>query len=133
MRSQSYPITEPASSTAAGILGWKLLGGAAGAATAAAAVVMLMTPPRNRREWAVGLICTLVGSICGGAAVVQYLNLAAWMDSYPGLVALIGIAFACGLPAWAVVRWCFTWMERRQDKDIVEVAADLRRSLGDRP
>jgi predicted exporter len=87
---------------------------------------MLMTPPRSPREWAVGLISTVLGSICGGAAVVQHFGMQSWLASYVGLVALLGLAFACGLPAWAIVRWGFTWMIKRQDKDLGEIAAELK-------
>lgn len=121
---------EPASSAAAGAVGWKLIGGAAGAAAGgaglAAIVVMLMTQPRSAREWAVALISTVVGSIAGGAAVVQHFGLQAWTHDYIGLVGMLGLVFACGLPAWALVRWAFTWMERRKDKDLGEVADELR-------
>lgn len=124
-------MTEPTTSGAAGIAGWKLIGGAAGVAAGgaglAAIVVMCMTPPRSPREWAVALITTVLGSVCGGAALVQYLGLHAWTLDYLGLVALLGLVFACGLPAWAIVRWTFTWMERRRDRDIAEIAAELRR------
>lgn len=127
-------MPEPtASSTAGGIALWKLAGGAAGVAAGgaglAAVIVMLMTPPRSPREWAVGLISTVLGSVCGGAAVVQHFGIQAWLGSYVGLVALLGLAFACGLPAWAVVRWGFTWMIRREGKDIGEVIADARKVL----
>lgn len=124
-------MAEPASGAAAGAAaGWKLIGGAAGAAAGgaglAAIVVMLMTQPRSPREWAVGLISTVIGSVAGGAAVVQQYGLQAWMDSYVGLVAMLGVVFACGLPAWAIVRWCFTFIERRKDKDAAEVFDELR-------
>ena len=39
---------------------------------------------------------------------------------------MLGIVFACGLPGWAIVRWVFTWMERRRDKDIAEIAGEVR-------
>lgn len=118
-------MTEPTSSAAAGIAGWKLIGGAAGAAGLASLVVMCMLPPRSLREWVVGLVSTVVGSVCGGAAVVQYLDLHAWADTYVGMVALIGLVFACGLPAWMLVRWAFTFMARRADKDLAEVAGEV--------
>ncbi|KQT11070.1 hypothetical protein [Ramlibacter sp. Leaf400] len=123
-----------ASAGAAGAaLGWKAVGGAAGFAACgaglAAVIVMLMTPPRSPREWAVGLICTVLGSICGGAAVVQRFGLQEWLHSYTGLVAIMGVAFACGLPAWAIVRWGFTWMIQREGKPLDEVIADARKVL----
>jgi hypothetical protein len=126
-------MAEPTSSTAAGLAGWKLAGGAAGIAAGgaglAAVVVMCMTPPRSTREWAVALISTVLGSVCGGAGVVQHFNLHGWTQDYVGLVALMGLAFACGLPAWAVVRWCFNWIDRRRSADIAEVAAEVRRTV----
>lgn len=126
-------MSDPASSAAGGFAAWKLAGGAAGVAAGgaglAAIVVMLMTPPRSKSEWTVGLISTVVGSIAGGAAAVQHWQLQSWMDGYVGLVALLGLCFACGLPAWAVVRWTFTWMIRREGKDIGEVVEDARKVL----
>lgn len=130
-------MSEPASSGAAGIAGWKLIGGAAGAAAIgaglAAIVVMCMQTPRSAREWAVGLITTVIGSVAGGAAVVQHFSLQAWATTYIGLVALLGLVFACGLPAWAIVRWCFTWMERRRNRDIGEIADEVRRQMKGSP
>lgn len=126
-------MTEPATTGVGAALGWKAVGGAAGVAAGgaglAAVIVMLMTPPRSPREWAVGLISTVLGSICGGAAVVQRWELQSWLTSYTGLVALLGLCFACGLPAWAIVRWSFTWMIRRADKDLGEVIADAKGML----
>lgn len=127
-------MPEPTSSSAAGgIAAWKLVGGAAGFAAGgaglAAVIVMLMTPPRTPKEWAVGLISTVLGSICGGAAVVQHYGLEAWMYSYAGKLAILGLAFACGLPAWAVVRWIFTWIMKRQGQGIDEVIQDAKKVL----
>jgi hypothetical protein len=127
-------MAEPTTSTAAGAAaGWKLIGGAAGAyglgAALATIVVMCMTPPRSKREWAVGLISTVVLSIGGGAAVIERLGLQGWMTTFNGLLAVLGLVFACGLPAWAVVRWSFTWMERRRDKDLGEVVDELKQKV----
>jgi hypothetical protein len=126
----SMPAETAASGVAAGA---KLLSGAVGAyglgAALAAVVVMCMTPPRSPREWAVALISTVVGSIGGGAAAIQHWGLQAWMDTLPGLLAVLGLVFACGLPAWAVVRWGFNWMERRRDRDLGEVFEEARRGI----
>lgn len=129
-------MAEPASSGAAGFAGWKLIGGAAGVAGGAAAlasiVVMLMTPPRSPREWAVGLISTVVTSIAGGSWLLHWLGLADLATTGPaGLAVLFGLCFACGLPGWALVRWAFTWMERRKDKDLGEVAGEAAQSVRD--
>lgn len=60
-------MTDPASSGAAGAAAFKAVGGAsavaAGCAGLAAIVAMLMMPPRSSREWAVGLISTVVREI----------------------------------------------------------------------
>ncbi len=126
-------MSEPISSAAAGAAGFKAIGGTAGAlglgAAVATIVVMLMTPPRSPREWAVGLISTVIGSIAGGAAVIEHFQLQAWMTSFNGLLAVLGIAFACGLPAWAIVRWVFTYIERSRGKDIAEVAREVKEML----
>lgn len=105
-------------------------GMAAGGAGLAAIVVMLMTQPRSAREWAVGLISTVVGSVCGGAWLISYFGLQAWMDTPVGLVAVLGLVFASGLPAWAVVRSAFTWLERRRGKDLGELFKDAKHDFG---
>lgn len=124
-------MTEPTSAGVAGFAGWKMLGGLAAvfaiAAGLAAVVVMCMTPPRHLREWVVGIISTIMGSVGGGAAVVMHFGLQAWANEYLGLVALIGLCFACGLPAWALVRAIFTYIDKQKGKDIVQVAKELRR------
>lgn len=88
-----------------------------------------MTPPRSTREWAVGLISTVIGSIGGGAAVISHFGLHEWMTTPVGLVAVLGLVFACGLPAWAVVRWVFNFILARHGKDIAEVAEDVRDAM----
>ncbi|MGT2433524.1 hypothetical protein ACU4HD_40810 [Cupriavidus basilensis] len=126
-------MSEPISGSAAGVAGWKLIGGLAGAgaigAGLAAIVVMCMTWPRSPKEWAVGATSTIVGSICGGAAVIMKFGLMSWAQEYIGLVALLGLAFACGLPAWAIVRWTFNFIEKRKDASIDDVVADVRKGL----
>lgn len=128
-------MPEPTSSTGvAGFAAFKAMGGAAGMAAGgaglAAIVVMLMTRPRSPREWAVGLISTVTGSICGGAILISYFKLQAWMDTPVGLVAVLGLVFASGLPAWAVVRAAFTWIERRRGKDLGELLRDVKQDFG---
>jgi hypothetical protein len=123
-------MAEPASSGVAGLAGWKLIGGLATvlaiAATLAAVVVMCMTPPRHAREWVVGIISTILGSIAGGAALVHYLGIQAWTQDYLGLVAVLGLAFVAGLPAWTLVRATFTYLEKQRGKDILEIAKDVK-------
>ena len=123
-------MTDPASSGAAGAAAFKAVGGAsavaAGGAGLAAVVVMLMTPPRSPREWAVGLISTVISSIGGGAAVIEHFGLQHWVNSPTGLCAMGGLIFACGLPGWAVVRWVFNFIDRNQDVPIDEVVRKMR-------
>ena len=97
-------------------------------------VVMLMTPPRSTRDWAVGLISTVVTGIGGGAIAVQYFGLQERVDSVTGLVALGGLIFGCGLPGWAIVRWVFNFIEKNRDAGIDEVAKEMKevRWLGGR-
>jgi len=117
-------------SAAAGMAGWKAIGGMAGAgaigAGLASVVVMCTMTPRSPKEWAVGLISTVMGSIGGGAAAIQYFELQHWANTPIGLVAMLGLVFSCGLPAWAIVRWLFNYIERRQGADLVDVARDVR-------
>ena len=136
-------MPEPTSSAsaaagAAGAAAWKAAGGmagmAAGGAGLAAIVVMLMTQPRNAREWAVALISTVVASVAGGAWALHHLGLADLASRGPvGLAMLFGLAFACGLPGWVVVRACFTWVHRRRNRDIAELADEVRKQLRERP
>ena len=127
-------MPEPTSSGVAGAaVAYKAFGGAAAAAasgaTLAAVVVMLMTPPRNKREWAVGLISTVVSSIGGGAMTVEHFGLHHWAFSTMGLCALGGLIFACGLPGWALVRWTFAFIDNRRDDSIDQVAKDVKEML----
>lgn len=124
-------MTEPITgAAAAGAVGWKLLGGAGGivaiGAGLASVVVMCAMTPRSAKEWAVGMISTVMASIGGGAAVIQHFGLQAWANSPIGLVAMLGLVFACGLPGWAVVRWMFNYIAKRQNADLAEVVAEVR-------
>lgn len=123
-------MSEPVTSAAAGAAGWKIIGGAAGAgaigAGLASIVVMCIMTPRSGKEWAVGLISTVVASVGGGAAVIQHFGLQSWVQSPIGLVAMLGLVFACGLPGWALVRWLFNTIERRRDADIAQLAKELK-------
>lgn len=120
-------MSEPISSTAAGVAGWKIIGGLAGTgigAGLAAYIVMAMTKPKTDQEWRAALICTLVGSIGGGACLISWLGIQRWADDVFGRVGMFGIVFACGLPAWLIVRALFLYIDKRRDADITEIIAD---------
>lgn len=126
-------MADPASSGAASAVAFKAVGGAsavvAGGASLAAVVVMLMTPPRSPREWAVGLISTVVSSIGGGAAAIEHFGLHQWVNSPIGLCAIGGLIFASGLPGWAIVRWIFNFIDRNRDASIDQVARNVKEIL----
>ncbi|MGZ9027388.1 MAG: hypothetical protein ACXW2U_08960 [Telluria sp.] len=126
-------MSEPISGTAAGVGIWKLIGGLAGVgaigAGLAAVVVMCAMTPRSAKEWAIGIISTVMASLGGGAAVIQHYSLQSWAHSPFGLVAMMSLVFACGLPGWALVRWMFNFIERRKEADIGEVIRDARGML----
>jgi hypothetical protein len=130
---KAQTMSEPISGTAAGVAGWKLIGGAAGAgaigAGLASVVVMCAMTPRSPKEWVIGIISTVVASTGGGAAAIQHFGLQSWSNTYIGLVAMIGLVFACGLPGWAIVRWLFNYIAKRQNADLAEVAREVREAL----
>ena len=123
-------MPEPTSSGVAGAAAFKAAGGvAAGGALLATIVVMLMTPPRSSREWAVGVISTVVTGVGGGSIAVQYFGLQEWVSSVTGLVALGGLIFGCGLPGWAIVRWVFNFIQKNRDAGIDEIAKDVKEMM----
>ncbi len=123
-------MPEPTSSGVAGAAAFKAAGGAAaGGALLATIVVMLMTPPRSHREWAVGVISTVVTGIGGGAIAVEYFGLQGWVHSVVGMAAIGGLIFGCGLPGWAIVRWVFNFIEKNRDAGIDEVAREVKEVL----
>ncbi|MDR0212886.1 MAG: hypothetical protein LBJ15_02640 [Comamonas sp.] len=127
---------EPTSSAAAGVGVWKaavwLMSLGAFGFGLAAIVVMCMTTPRTPKELAVALISTLVCSLSLGSGLVIYFELhdlltaPALGQQVAGVFALGGILFACGLPGWAVVRWIFNALAKREGQDIVQVLQELR-------
>lgn len=126
-------VNEAASGAAAGVAGMKILGGTLGAlgigAAFATIVVMLTTMPKSPREWAVGLISTVIGSFGGGAYVIIKFELLRHVETELDVCAVIGIAFACGLPFWAIVRGVFKWIAKNEGKDVVEIAKDIKGAL----
>lgn len=128
-------MAEPSSSAAGGVIAWKAIGGLAGIAGLAAAlsavVAMCMMTPRSAKEWAVGLISTVVTSLAGGAFAVLKLGLLENLPTdpvhlLPVIASAGGVMFACGLPGWALVRAIFTWLSKNDGKDIAELAQAAR-------
>ncbi|WP_188434287.1 DUF1275 family protein [Halopseudomonas salina] len=121
-------MSEPVSSGLAGVGLVKIAGFLFGA-TFASIVVMAMTQPKSTREWVVALICTVIASICGGAFVVQWFELHRWAEVWEGSVALAGLHFVCGLPAWVFVRAWFVYAEKRQTMSLTDMIRELREAL----
>jgi magnesium-transporting ATPase (P-type) len=125
-----HRMSEPISGTAAGIFSWKLIGGLVGITGAGAAIatyfVMNMTKPETNKEWHMAISSTVVGSIFGGSALVRYLEIQHWFNDPMGAMGLIGLCFACGLPAWLLVRGLFKFMNKNKDKDIGELYKDVK-------
>ncbi len=127
-------MPEPTTSSVAGAAAaYKAISGsaiaAASGATLAAVVTMLMTPPRTKREWAGGLISTVVSSIGGGAFTVEYFQFHHWAFSTLGLCAMGGLLFACGLPGWALVRWIFNFIDKNKNTSIDDIAKTAKEIL----
>lgn len=125
---------EPTTSTGiAGVAGWKMIGGLAGlgaiGAGLASIVVMCMMTPRDPKEWAIALISTVIASVCGGSAVVRYFEIQHWAHDQFGLMAMIGLIFACGLPGWAIVRWVFNSIRKRESAGIDDIYREIRQGV----
>lgn len=122
-------MAEPSSSAAGGFAAYKLAVALGLPAGIAAVVVMLWVQPKSPREWALALICTVAGSLYGGAFAVRHYGLQDWGDSFEGELALGGLRLLCGLPAWVIVRSVFLWLEKRKGKDIAELVTEAKESL----
>ena len=61
-----------------------------------ATVVIMMRLPRSPQESAVGLICTVVSSLTGGAFIIVKWGLHEWVTDIWGMIALGGFFFVCG-------------------------------------
>lgn len=126
---QAATAASMAASAAAGTAkGAAVLGAGFGlAAGLATACVILMKKPRTEAEWFVSIVSTVFSSFAGGAAVILHFGLQRWVlvsgpiELFMGMVALIGVAFACGLPGWAVVRWVFNTIARREGMDFPQI------------
>ncbi|HBC3637820.1 TPA: hypothetical protein KD208_001119 [Acinetobacter baumannii] len=127
-------MTEPVSTTIGGFAAWKAFGMTIVVAIcvmAVAAVVLMMRMPRSPREWAVGLICTVVSSLAGGSFIIVKWGLHEWVTDVWGVIALGGFFFVCGLPGWALVRWIFNFIDKQEGKTIVEVIKEFKKARKD--
>lgn len=116
-----HAMSEPGPLTAAGGIALYKLGAFGFLAVLAAVVVMAMTLPRTVREFFVAMVSTAVFSICGGAFVVRWLDIGHWVNDDTGMIAIGGLIFVCGLPAWVLVRALFAWSESKKDRQITEI------------
>lgn len=90
-------------------------------------VVLCARRPQTQQEWVIGIISTLVCSLCGGAAFILQFNLQEWAQhGITGLMALGGIIFACGLPGWAIVRLIFNTIKSTDGKTLPEVVKEVK-------
>ncbi|WP_312551750.1 hypothetical protein [Massilia sp.] len=126
-------MSEPISGTAAGVAGWKLVGGLVGiggiGTALAAYVVYAKTKPETDQEWSVSLIATVIGSFCGGAALIKYLGIEHWVNDVFGLMGILGIAFTCGLPGWLLIRAIFKYMDKKKDADLADIVREVKEVL----
>lgn len=122
-------MTEPASTAFGGFALYKLGVLGACAAILVTIVVMAMTLPKTAREFVVAMICTVVSSIGGGAFVIRWFDLQHYALDDIGVVALAGIIFVCGLPAWVMVRAWFVYAELRKHMSLLDMIRELKALL----
>lgn len=119
-------MTEPASTAFGGIALYKLGVMGAFAAVLVTIVVMAMTLPKTAREFVVAMICTVVSSIGGGAFVIRWFELQHFANDDIGVLALAGIIFVCGLPAWVMVRGWFVYAELRKHMSLLDMVREFK-------
>lgn len=125
-------MTEPVSTTIGGFAALKVFGVwivVTFCVFAVAAVVFMMRMPRSPREWGVGLITTVISSLAGGSFIIVKFTLHTWAADIWGWFAIGGLFFTCGLPGWAIVRWIFNYIEKKEGKDFFEVATDIKNDI----
>lgn len=122
-------MAEPTSSGIAGYTMFKIAVAYGIPTATVCTIVMLMTKPSTRTEWIVMLMSTISASIYGGAFAIRYFGWQTWAAEPNGFIALGGIYLLCGLPAWVFLRWVFSWVERRKDKDLSEVALEVKGAI----
>ncbi len=89
-------------------------------------VVVMTHMPKTRSEWVVSLVTTVMGSIAGGGFVIQYFSLHNYITTWEGLCAVGGLFFASGLPFWAIIRWTFNYINKKEGATIFEVVKDVK-------
>lgn len=111
-------------------------GGLLFAAVSSACVVMSVTLPKTRGDFFASIMSTVFSSMCGGAYVATKFGmvdalLCAETDigKMFALGAIVGVAFVCGLPAWALVRGLFVWTESRKNKGLDQIIHDAREAI----
>lgn len=89
-------------------------------------VLMMIQTPRNAKEWAIGIITTIVFSLGLGATTIRYFELTHWVSDWFGIVGLAFIIFMSGLPGWFIVRLIFNFMLKRKNSNLIEVVKELK-------
>ncbi|RAN49237.1 hypothetical protein RB25_08245 [Herbaspirillum rubrisubalbicans] len=98
-----------------------------------AALLYIVLPPRNldgsfnEKEFVVRLACAGAFSIMFGD-----LAFAVLLQHVPTIAAVLGpkpVDLMVGAPAWWVTRAVALWFQRRQGKDIAELARDVKETL----
>jgi predicted PurR-regulated permease PerM len=125
---KGWTMSEPITSTAGGYVVLSKLIPILGPVLATI-VVMCLATPQSKREWTAALTSTVSMSLFGGSFVVSYFGLNSWAQDSIGLMSITGICFACGLPAWVVVRALFAWMAKQRDKDLAELARAVAKEV----
>lgn len=126
--------------TAAGATWIKLLGVPLLAALLATMLSFMVMWPRSMKEAVIRICSSIIIATFAGPVMV-----AAVLSWWPGLfdsASAVAILYGCdpatgflfiaaplmaaiGLPAWWVLGACVRWFDRRRDKDIGELAADV--------
>jgi hypothetical protein len=140
-----YQMPEPASSsTAGGVVLWKLAGGILGIGVVASALGFLVLLPKTPKEAAVRAIATMAGSallgplivaaaysrypevFAAGATLAQGLGMESWLGMFMVAAPLLAMA---GLPFWWLLGAGVLWLDKRKGKDLGELAADAKADI----
>ncbi|MDR9850197.1 hypothetical protein [Herbaspirillum huttiense] len=98
-----------------------------------AALLYIVLPPRNadgsfnEKEFVVRLACAGAFSIMFGDLAFSVL-----LQHVPTIAAVLGpkpVDLMVGAPAWWITRAVALWFQRRQGKDIAELARDVKETL----